>query len=1819
MAEETLDTLELVIQTQATDAKEKVESLAASVSSFGESVSAQMGNLGKFADEVGKITKALENLSKIKGARAAIESVTSAASMPKGRVTGAVDQAAQSAAKAKAWLIKNPGQEVKPRTRYAQWSDGTTRKFNQSSANIARQVNQEYEGTGMSNKEIAARISAIRAQIVAGQNEDVFTEIRKLAEEVTAGAGKKRQNSTIQAMNDVFQGGAKGRFVGVDEKDIAAIGGIRSANDLLKANGIDFQFAKWPSRYSPKSAVTHSADEFENLGMHSAEDIVDRVSQVANRYNAHKEFLDENFVKSDAELLPQVFGRLVDQIYDSTPVENENVKGRQAILDAQETALQQAAAERTAEEGPSKTDWAVFKRMESEMDRDYKADHKLNWKEVEFNQQKYAEQQAGPDNTADEIAAWKAEEDALNSVATAAHEAAAAVSELNTANEQGAGPAERRAGVVLPFEAYQGKDWRKENAEDTEYFDRRLGEIVSEEGALENLRENVKNLGKGGALKSRVPPPPPAPQVEEAKEQPKPEELPKPEEPVKPPVIPKSTDSIEARGGMSREKWNEFQASLERRTEAQEQERQLENLKMRLRENTPERIKRLRDSFNGDDEKFREFTNNSIPKTADEGLAAGLIDEKTAQAMKEAAGEVSEVSMRAKEAKANVDALMESLNRPVGKMNWSQGIDRMMGIDTPGKSAKDSASAFMQEMQADNPTAQLVRDLNPELQEMNQQAMDSGTGAKELTSDLVGLDGELKKKKGDAKEASKALQEVGDAAEESGKKHLTLKNVLAATFSKQGFSALTETLAGTKWGKIGQKLFNVAKMRAYRAVVMAVGKGLKEGINNLYQWSKASHGAFATSMDTAASKLMLMKNSFAAALAPAINMVLPLLSQVASVVNQVSNAIAQFLARLTGQTSWTKAVETAEEWGAATASGAKKADKKVKDLLADWDELNIIQSDTGNSSGGGGRKSKTDYSKMFEETSVFDDWMKYFDQIKTVVDIIGIGIKAWFGVELLENFLTKLGFAEDEVSRFTGRLKKGIVGAVMLGISFSLADDIGADIAENGFNWTNALAAVGDVLAAGVGGYLLAESIVPGSGVIGTIAGVTIALAIGIDGYLTRKRGLTYGAMARRAFAATGRGGIDIETYKASVQAELDRRFGTLTVTVDAFEPYKEAADKMSAATTAISNLHEQVAGGRALTKEEAEQFKENWNIVFESMNQMHNATWDTINFGIADAMRDENGAAREELEELRRTMIELAGLTGGIQGEWRAEMGQITSRIRTGTATEEDLKRYEQLSSLIAQSDVSESVRSMREWESVVQGFDFGSGPEAVENATKFIGDMDETYTKAIQSVKDWEKTQADAISAARAEIEMDLQDPELDPEKRSRLEAGKTALDQWEERYKAKVAADLADIDRMKAETYGKIWNQVLFGAALNGWEGIDEYFKQVNPVIEDLKKAGYKTEEWKGNGLFSMLGMQGVEDWTEERFEWVFRGSEARKEWWFNALIPSLRDQLSEENYDKLITEMYKRAPDSVGDLVDYDLVPGDFYTSLQHQDDSQIRANYHPLQSNLAHSQIGFNDARAAISQYLQYLVDSGTTTLGSRTYTHAHAGTAATILEAPPEAPVKIDADTVEMAGRYIDEDTEELHQADLEEPVPSAGTTAEMRAEKDGDVVRIIYEASEADVPEVSGLPDGYVMQDGKMALIPDEVAIDADTVDMTGGYVDEDTEELHQADLEEPAPSAGANTSWYSAPDESFEIDASANGQAADEDMTRFMEGNAAGLAMLQSITGSIQSIMSRLEGYAQTIANKDTTVVIGASTALGGVASKAAQMLSRASGTME
>lgn len=199
--------------------------------------------------------------------------------------------------------------------------------------------------------------------------------------------------------------------------------------------------------------------------------------------------------------------------------------------------------------------------------------------------------------------------------------------------------------------------------------------------------------------------------------------------------------------------------------------------------------------------------------------------------------------------------------------------------------------------------------------------------------------------------------------------------------SASAFSAMREkiSLSNTALGGLINSVKRVAFYRLIRAGIRMVTDGVKTGIDNLYQWSAAMNGSFAQSMDVGASASLQFKNSIGAMLGPAIEAVIPLLVQLANVAIQAANAINQFVSVLFGRATWTRAKEVSVSAGKALGGAGKKAkeaDDAIKGLLADWDELNIIQQESSKSGdgGSGGGSGGVSAGDMFEQVPIGDNW-----------------------------------------------------------------------------------------------------------------------------------------------------------------------------------------------------------------------------------------------------------------------------------------------------------------------------------------------------------------------------------------------------------------------------------------------------------------------------------------------------------------------------------------------------------------------------------------------------------------------------------------------------------------------------------------------------------------------------------------------------------------------------------------------------------------------------------------------------------------------------
>lgn len=160
-----------------------------------------------------------------------------------------------------------------------------------------------------------------------------------------------------------------------------------------------------------------------------------------------------------------------------------------------------------------------------------------------------------------------------------------------------------------------------------------------------------------------------------------------------------------------------------------------------------------------------------------------------------------------------------------------------------------------------------------------------------------------------------------------------------------------------------------------------------------------------------------MKNSLGAAIAPLLQSLIPVLQTIVNWFITLINYVNQFVALLRGQATWTKAVPTTSKAFDTVEKGAKKAGAAMKDLLADWDELNIIQSNSTGSGSGTGTDAMTDYLNMFTEVSEFNNTIKTlvdgikdkFGSVWNLVKKIGIGLLGWKFANAFTSVLETIG------------------------------------------------------------------------------------------------------------------------------------------------------------------------------------------------------------------------------------------------------------------------------------------------------------------------------------------------------------------------------------------------------------------------------------------------------------------------------------------------------------------------------------------------------------------------------------------------------------------------------------------------------------------------------------------------------------------------------------------------------------------------------------------------------------------------------------------
>ena len=181
------------------------------------------------------------------------------------------------------------------------------------------------------------------------------------------------------------------------------------------------------------------------------------------------------------------------------------------------------------------------------------------------------------------------------------------------------------------------------------------------------------------------------------------------------------------------------------------------------------------------------------------------------------------------------------------------------------------------------------------------------------------------------------------------------------------------------------------KLMLIRMAMRAAIQGVKEGMQNLVQYSDRAN----QSMSGLMTNMTYLKNSFAAAFAPILSYVAPVLNTLINLLATAVGYINQFFSALGGGSTFVRAKKANEDYAASlkkTGGAASAAGKEAKKALAPFDDLVQIQQQGADASGGGGGGASP--SDMFETVGIdkgISDFANKLKEMFTAGDWEGIG------------------------------------------------------------------------------------------------------------------------------------------------------------------------------------------------------------------------------------------------------------------------------------------------------------------------------------------------------------------------------------------------------------------------------------------------------------------------------------------------------------------------------------------------------------------------------------------------------------------------------------------------------------------------------------------------------------------------------------------------------------------------------------------------------------------------------------------------------------
>lgn len=209
----------------------------------------------------------------------------------------------------------------------------------------------------------------------------------------------------------------------------------------------------------------------------------------------------------------------------------------------------------------------------------------------------------------------------------------------------------------------------------------------------------------------------------------------------------------------------------------------------------------------------------------------------------------------------------------------------------------------------------------------------------------------------------KAVKGIGSGLQSVAKGFANLAKFGAkAVMTLSGLGSVAKGISSSISG-LGKRIFDLAKSALIFNVLSAGFRQVTSGIGSAFETYLGYDAGLKSAINGLRAQLSALQGSLASAFAPVVSAVVPYLSTLISWVTTAANAVAQFIAVLTGHSSYKKAVANVGAVGAAAdgAAGslgdATKAAEELEKALGNYDELKVIdqpKDSSGGGSGGGG-------------------------------------------------------------------------------------------------------------------------------------------------------------------------------------------------------------------------------------------------------------------------------------------------------------------------------------------------------------------------------------------------------------------------------------------------------------------------------------------------------------------------------------------------------------------------------------------------------------------------------------------------------------------------------------------------------------------------------------------------------------------------------------------------------------------------------------------------------------------------------------------------